>query len=68
MLVLTRRKNESVVIGIDCIKVTVLSCQDGRVKLGIEAPADVAVHRQEVAAGIARDGFSIDPPARPAAV
>ena len=47
MLVLSRREDESIVINGN-IKVVVASIQGGRVRLGIEAPQDVPVHRQEV--------------------
>lgn len=51
MLVLTRRRGEGVTIGPD-IRVVVLSSQGGQVRLGIEAPAQVEVHRDEVHARI----------------
>ncbi len=47
MLVLSRKKAETIVIG-DNIKVTVIEIAPGKVRLGIEAPKDVPVHRQEV--------------------
>lgn len=47
MLVLTRKKNESIVIS-NGIIITVVEIRGDRVRLGIEAPADVPVHRQEV--------------------
>jgi len=47
MLVLTRRRGESVTIGPD-IRVVVLGVKSGQVRLGIEAPPAVAVHREEV--------------------
>jgi carbon storage regulator len=47
MLVLTRRPNESIIIA-NNIKITVVSVGPGRVKLGIEAPANVRVDRQEI--------------------
>ncbi len=47
MLVLSRKPNESIVIN-DDIVVTVLRVQGGRVLLGIEAPGEIPVHRQEV--------------------
>lgn len=47
MLVLSRKKNESVVIN-DKIVVTVIEVRGDKVRLGIEAPRDVSVHRQEV--------------------
>ena len=47
MLVLTRRPNQSIMIG-DDIVVTVLEVKGDQIRLGIDAPKDVAVHRQEV--------------------
>jgi carbon storage regulator len=51
MLVLTRRRGEGVTIGPD-IRVIVLGLKGGQVRLGIEAPSTVAVHREEVYARI----------------
>ena len=48
MLVLTRRKNEKIVIG-EGIVVTVVAINGNRVRLGIEAPPEVPVHREEIA-------------------
>lgn len=47
MLVLTRRPGEQIVIG-NGIRVTVVSVGPGRVKIGIEAPPDVRIDRQEI--------------------
>jgi carbon storage regulator len=47
MLVLTRGPNESIVVG-DRIEVTVLEVKGGKVRIGIQAPASVSVHRKEV--------------------
>jgi carbon storage regulator len=47
MLVLTRRPSESIIIA-NNIKITVVSVGPGRVKLGIEAPPNVRVDRQEI--------------------
>lgn len=47
MLVLTRKANQSIMIG-DHIQVSVLSVVGEKVRLGIEAPRDVAVFRREV--------------------
>jgi carbon storage regulator len=47
LLVLTRRPDESIVIGDDII-IKVISMEDGKVKLGISAPRDVSIHRLEV--------------------
>ena len=47
MLVLTRKENESIMIG-DDVEVKVLDLKENQVKLGIVAPRAVAVHRREV--------------------
>ena len=47
MLVLTRKEGEALKIG-DDINVTVLGIKGGQVRLGIAAPDDVAIHREEV--------------------
>ena len=47
MLVLSRKKNESIVIN-DQIVITVVEVRGDKVRLGIEAPKDVSIHRQEV--------------------
>jgi len=47
MLLLSRKTGESIVIG-SGVTVTVLEVQGGRVRLGIVAPAEVPVHRQEI--------------------
>jgi len=47
MLVLTRKSGESIVLGSD-IRVTVLEMRGRQIRLGIEAPADIPVHRGEV--------------------
>ena len=47
MLVLTRRSKEKIVIGDDVV-VTVLTIQDGRVQLGVDAPEYVSVDRLEI--------------------
>ncbi len=47
MLVLARKSGEAVAIG-DRITVRVLEIKNGQVKLGVEAPDEVAVHREEI--------------------
>ena len=47
MLVLTRNTNESIHIG-DNIIITVIGVRGDRVRIGIEAPKNVAVHRREI--------------------
>ncbi len=53
MLVLSRKRNESVVIN-DQIVVTVIEVRGDKVRLGIQAPRDVPIHRSEVMAAIQR--------------
>lgn len=53
MLVLSRKKNESIVIGHDVI-VTIIEIRGDKVRLGIEAPKDTSVHRSEVYEAIKR--------------
>ena len=53
MLVLSRKRDEKIVIG-DRIVITVVEVRGDKVRLGIEAPTDVPVHRQEVYDAIRR--------------
>lgn len=48
MLILNRKINETIIIGDNEIRVTVLEIRGNQVKIGIEAPRDVPVHRQEI--------------------
>ena len=54
MLVLSRHRDESIMIG-DDIVVTIVDIRGDKVRLGIEAPSDVPVHRQEVYEAIQRE-------------
>ena len=47
MLILTRRVGESLMIG-DEVNVTVLGIKGNQVRIGVNAPKDVAVHREEI--------------------
>ena len=47
MLILTRKVGESINIGTN-IKVTVINIEGGQVRVGIDAPRDVIVHREEI--------------------
>jgi carbon storage regulator len=54
MLVLSRTLDESIMIG-DNIVITIVDIRGDKVRLGIEAPSDVTVHRQEVYEAIQRE-------------
>jgi carbon storage regulator len=54
VLILTRKSGERITIG-DHIRVTVLEIKGKQVRLGIEAPSDIMVHRQEVYEKIQRE-------------
>ena len=47
MLILTRRLGESIRVG-DDIKITVVEIRGGNIRLGIEAPTQIKVHREEI--------------------
>ena len=55
MLILSRKINEQIVIG-DRIVITVVAIRGGNVRLGIEAPVEVPVHRQEVYDALSKQG------------
>ncbi|HOZ47189.1 MAG TPA: carbon storage regulator CsrA [Candidatus Hydrogenedentes bacterium] len=63
MLVLTRRENESIMIG-DDIEVKVLDLKESQVKLGIVAPRSVTVHRREVYLAIQEENAQAAAPAQ----
>jgi carbon storage regulator len=77
MLVLSRKLNQSIMIG-DNVRIVVVSVDRDQVKLGIDAPREIAVHRSEVfeeiqranreAAGIPDEPARADAPAQPSAV
>jgi carbon storage regulator len=54
MLVLPRQRDESIIIG-DNIVVTIVDVRGDKVRLGIEAPREVSVHRREVYEAIQRE-------------
>ncbi|MFM7038992.1 MAG: carbon storage regulator CsrA [Planctomycetaceae bacterium] len=54
MLVLSRKKDEKIVIG-DSITLMVIEIRGDKVRLGIEAPRDVTVHREEIYEAIRRE-------------
>jgi len=55
MLILTRRVGETLMIG-DSVTVTILGVKGNQVRVGITAPKDVAVHREEIFQRIGREG------------
>lgn len=59
MLCLSRRKGEAIMIG--DIEVHVVEIRGDKVRLAIQAPRDVPVHRREVYDAIKRDGSTRDP-------
>ena len=59
MLVLTRKSNQSIMIG-DDIEVSVLSVMGDKVRIGIQAPQDIPVFRTEIYLEIHRDKTSTD--------
>ena len=65
MLVLSRKKNESIVIN-DDITIVVVEIRGDKVRLGVEAPKEVPVHRREVYEAILRSREEEQKPANPA--
>lgn len=64
MLVLSRKKNESIVVD-DSIVITVVEIRGDKVRLGIEAPREVPIHRSEVRDAMAAQSepvVTVDPP------
>ena len=56
MLVLSRQRDQSIIIG-DNIVVTVVDVRGDKVRLGIEAPKEISVHRREVYEAIQRENL-----------
>ena len=56
MLVLSRQRDESIMIG-DTIVVTIVDIRGDKVRLGINAPSEIPVHRQEVYEAIQRENL-----------
>jgi len=63
MLVLSRQRDESIVIN-DNVVVTIVDIRGDKVRLGIEAPTDIPVHRREVFEAIQRESAASDTTAR----
>lgn len=59
MLVLSRQRDESIIIG-DNIVITVVDIRGDKVRLGIDAPKEVPVHRQEVYEAIQKENARAD--------
>lgn len=69
MLVLSRQRDETIMIG-DDIEVTVVDIRGDKVRLGIQAPTEIPVHRQEVYEAIQRENMraaGLDPEETPPA-
>ena len=69
MLVLSRQRDESIIIG-DNIVITVVDIRGDKVRLGIQAPTEIPVHRQEVYEAIQRENLraaGLDPEETPPA-
>lgn len=67
MLVLSRQRDESIIIG-DNIVITVVDIRGDKVRLGIQAPTEIPVHRQEVYEAIQRENLraqGLDPDETP---
>jgi carbon storage regulator len=65
MLVLTRKRGESIIVG-DNVEIKVLELHGSQVKLGVQAPHDIPVHRKEIYIAIQRENraaASTSPPA-----
>ena len=70
MLVLSRQKDESIMIG-DDVEITIVDVRGDKVRLGINAPRSVAVHRKEIYLAIQKEkeqDQSSDPQTTPRAV
>ena len=64
MLILSRKSNEQIVIG-ENIVITVVAIRGGNVRLGIDAPPSVSVHREEVHRAIQEGKLNAAAPAEP---
>jgi carbon storage regulator len=64
MLVLSRQRDESIIIA-DNIKITIVDIRGDKVRLGIDAPKEIPVHRQEVFDAIQRENDEASAEAAP---
>lgn len=62
LLILSRRTSESIIIG-DEVTITVLSVKGKQVRIGIDAPPHIGVHREEIYNRIKAEGEDSEPPA-----
>ena len=58
MLILTRKIGESIIIG-DNVKVTILGVEGRQIRVGIDAPKEISVHRQEIYDKIAAENAAV---------
>ena len=65
MLVLSRQRDESIIIA-DNIKITIVDIRGDKVRLGIDAPKEIPVHRQDVFDAIQRENDQENAEAAPA--
>jgi len=64
MLILTRKLGESITIG-ERVQIKVLSIKGGQVRLGVEAPPEVKINREEIQINMLSEGLSEGDEARP---
>ena len=65
MLVLSRQKDESIMIG-DDVEITIVDVRGDKVRLGINAPRNIAVHRKEIYIAIQKEKENNEQQAHPA--
>ena len=56
MLVLNRKKNERIIIDNGLVKITIVDIRGDKVRVGIDAPEEISIHREEVFDEIKREG------------